>query len=146
MGADNFFLFGLTTEQVGQLRAKGYRPCDYYERDDELREALDLIASGAFAGGDTDVFRPLIDHLLYHDTYFLLADYRAYVDEQAEVDRAFHDTSRWTRMSILNTARAGKFSSDRSIAEYCSTIWRTPPVPVQLNTPSLPSPAIAGKG
>ena len=133
VGADNFFLFGLTTEQVNQLRTQGYRPRDYYERDDELREALDLIASGAFAGGDTDVFRPLIYHLLYHDTYFLLADYRAYVDKQAEVDRAFHDTSRWTRMSILNTARAGKFSSDRSIAEYCSTIWRTPPVPVQLD-------------
>ena len=131
VGADNFFLFGLTTEEVNQLQSRGYRPRDYYERDAELRAAVDLIASGAFAGGDTGLFRPLIDHLLNDDTFLLLADYRAYLDAQAEVDRAFLDRSRWTQMSILNVARAGKFSSDRSIREYCDTIWRVEPVPIE---------------
>jgi starch phosphorylase len=133
VGADNFFLFGLTTEQVNSLHAQGYSPRDCYERDAELREALDLIASGAFSGGDTEMFRPLFNHLLYHDTYLLLADYRSYVDKQAEVDLAFRDTTRWTHMSILNTARSGKFSSDRSIGEYCSAIWHTAPIPIQLS-------------
>jgi starch phosphorylase len=133
VGAENFFLFGLTAEQVNELKAAGYRPRDYYERDAELRAALDLIASGAFSGGDPNLFRPLVDHLLNHDTFLLLADYRAYVDAQAEVDRAFRDTARWTRMSILNVARAGKFSSDRSIREYCDTIWGVKPVPIRLS-------------
>ncbi len=133
VGADNFFLFGLTIEEVNQLRSRGYRPRDCYERDAELRAAIDLIASGAFGGGDTGLFRPLIDHLLNDDTFLLLADYRAYVDTQAEVDRAFLDRSRWTQMSIVNVARAGKFSSDRSIREYCDTIWRVKPVPIGLS-------------
>jgi starch phosphorylase len=133
VGAENFFLFGLTAEQVNELKAAGYRPRDYYERDAELRAALDLIASGAFSGGDPNLFRPLVDHLLDHDTYLLLADYRAYVDAQGEVDRAFRDPARWTRMSILNVARAGKFSSDRSIREYCDAIWGVKPVPIRLS-------------
>jgi starch phosphorylase len=123
VGAENFFLFGLSADQVSRLRAGGYRPRDYYDKDPELRATLDLIGSGAFSGGDDALFRPLVDHLLYDDTYLLLADYRAYVDAQSEVDRAFRDTQRWTRMSILNAARAGKFSSDRSIREYCEKIW-----------------------
>jgi len=132
VGADNFFLFGLTTEEVSALRAGGYRPGEFIERDAELRAALDLIGSGAFAGGDTGLFRPLLDHLLNHDDYFLLADYRAYVDAQNEVEQAFRDPERWTRMSILNVARAGKFSSDRAIREYCAAIWDAKPVPVTL--------------
>jgi glycogen phosphorylase len=132
VGGENFFLFGLSAAEVGALRAGGYRPRDYYERDEELRAALDLIASGAFAGGDPGLFRPLLDHLLDHDDYLLLADYRAYVDAQAQVDRAFRDPERWTRMSILNVARAGKFSSDRAIREYGKRIWRVDPVPIQL--------------
>jgi glycogen phosphorylase len=132
VGAENFFLFGLTSEQVQEIKARGYRPRDYYDRDPELRAALDLIASGAFSGGDASLFQPLLDHLLNHDTYLLLADYRAYIDAQAEVDRAFRDTARWTRMSILNVARAGKFSSDRSIREYCDLIWGVKPVLIRL--------------
>jgi glycogen phosphorylase len=132
VGADNFFLFGHTAEQVEQLKTNGYRPREYYERDAELRGVLDLISSGAFSGGEGNLFGALVDHLLYHDTYLLLADYRAYVDAQAEVDGAFRDTARWTRMSILNTARSGKFSSDRSIREYCDTIWNIKPVPIEL--------------
>ncbi|MFL6620089.1 MAG: glycogen/starch/alpha-glucan phosphorylase, partial [Povalibacter sp.] len=132
VGADNFFLFGNTAEQVEQLKANGYRPRDYYERDPELRGALDLIANGAFSGGEGNLFRELIDHLLNHDTYLLLADYRAYVDAQADVEAAFRDSSRWTRMSILNTARSGKFSSDRSMGEYCDSIWNVKPVHIEL--------------
>jgi len=132
VGADNFFLFGLTAPEVLALKAGGYRPRDYYEHDEELRAALDLIGSGAFSGGDRGLFRPLLDHLLEHDDYLLLADYRAYVDAQAEVDRAFGDPERWTRMSILNVARAGKFSSDRAIREYGERIWGVKPVPIQL--------------
>ena len=115
------------------LKARGYRPRDHYERDAELRAALDLIGSGAFSGGDPDLFRPLRDHLLEHDRYLLLADYRAYVDAQSEVERAFRDTARWTRMSILNTARGGKFSSDRAIREYCDKIWKVQPVRIALD-------------
>jgi starch phosphorylase len=133
VGAENFFVFGLTAEQVGQVMAGGYRPRDYYERDTELRSALDLIASGVFSGGDTGAFRPLLDHLLNHDTYLVLADYRAYVDAQGEADRVFRDSARWARMSILNVARAGKFSSDRSIREYCDTIWHTKPMPILMS-------------
>ena len=132
VGAENFFLFGLAADEVTALQAGGYRPRDYYERDPELRAALDLIGSGVFANGDANLFRGLLDHLLDHDTYLLLADYRAYIDAQTQVDRAFRDPARWTRMSILNVARAGKFSSDRAIREYCETIWGARPVPVKL--------------
>jgi glycogen phosphorylase len=133
VGADNFFLFGLATEEVNALRTLGYRPRDFYEQDAELRAAVDLIVDGTFSGGSAGLFRPLVDHLLDHDTYFLLADYRAYVNTQGEVDRAFRDPSRWARMSILNVARSGKFSSDRSIREYCERIWNTKPVPIRLD-------------
>jgi starch phosphorylase len=132
VGKENFFLFGLTAAEAAACRAGGYRPRDYYERDEELRAAIDLIASGAFAGGDPGLFRPLLDQLLEHDDYLLLADYRAYVDAQAEVDRAFRDPERWTRMSILNVARAGKFSSDRAIREYGERIWKVKPLPIRL--------------
>jgi starch phosphorylase len=134
VGAENFFLFGLTAEQAAALRTGGYRPREYVEHDAELRAVLDLIGSGTFGGGDTGLFRPLLDHLFDHDSYLLLADYRAYVDAQAEVERAFRDPARWTRMSILNVARAGKFSSDRAIREYCDTIWGAKPVPVTLGS------------
>jgi len=132
VGADNFFLFGRTADEVMAMRAAGYRPRDHYESDPELRRTIDAIASGAFSAGDRGLFRPLVDHLLEHDEYLLLADYRSYVDCQAAVDRAFQDQERWTRMSILNVARAGKFSSDRAIREYCDDIWHVKPVPVEL--------------
>lgn len=136
VGAENFFLFGRTAEQVQELKTGGYRPRDYYENDDELRGALEMIAAGTFSNGEPHMFEPLLDHLLQHDTYLLLADYRPYVDAQAEIDRAFRDTARWTRMSILNVARAGKFSADRSIQEYCDQIWDTRAVPVQVSEAS----------
>ena len=134
VGAENFFLFGLSAPEVYALKTKSYRPMDYYEADQALREVIDLIRSGFFSRGDTELFRPLIDGLLHHDPYLLLADFQSYVDCQARVSEAFGDTERWTRMSILNTARSGKFSSDRTIREYCSDIWGVKPVPIQLLT------------
>jgi starch phosphorylase len=131
VGAENFFLFGLTTEQVDQTWAAGYCPRDVYHGNPELKAAIDLIGSGLFSHGDRGVFQPLVDNLLYHDPYLLLADYASYVDCQEAVGRAWQDPAHWTRMSILNAARMGKFSSDRTIAEYCRDIWRTTPTPVE---------------
>ncbi len=132
VGPENFFLFGLTADEVAERRARGYDPRAEYERDPELRAALDAIASGAFSGGDAALFRPVVDALLGRDEYMVLADYRAYVEAQARVGEAFRDTERWTRMSILNTARVGYFSSDRSIRDYAERIWQVRPVPVTL--------------
>jgi starch phosphorylase len=130
VGADNFFLFGLTAPEVEQLKRSGYRPADYIEPNAELREVLDLIAGGRFSGGDTGVFAPLVDNLRHADPFLVLADYAAYVACQEQVSAAWQDVDRWTRMSILNTARGGKFSSDRAIREYCDEIWHVPPAPV----------------
>lgn len=132
VGEDNFFLFGLTAQQVMEVKSKGYNPRHYYETDPELKLALDEIAGGFFSHGNRDVFQPLIDNLLNYDPYMLLADYRSYVECQEQVDRAWHDPTKWNRMSILNTARAGMFSSDRSIQEYCDKIWETKGQPVEL--------------
>jgi glycogen phosphorylase len=129
-GAENFFLFGLTADQAVELRARGHRPRDYYERDAELKEVLDSIASGEFSQGDKSLFRPLIDSFLSYDPFLVLADFRSYIDCQETVNQAFQDQDRWTRMSILNTAHSGKFSSDRSIREYAAEIWATKPVPL----------------
>ncbi len=132
VGADNFFLFGLTAEEVERVKREGYHPWDIYRADPELKEVIDLIASGLFSHGDSQLFRPLVDSLLERDDFLLLADYRSYLDCQEEVSRAYRDPALWTRMSILNTARLGKFSSDRTIAEYNRDVWRVPPVPIEL--------------
>ncbi|WP_087657682.1 glycogen/starch/alpha-glucan phosphorylase [Caballeronia terrestris] len=132
VGAENFFLFGLSAAQVEQVKREGYRPAERAQADDGLREVLDLIASGHFSRGDPDVFRPLVDNLLHADPFLVLADYADYVACQDRVSAAWHDTRRWTRMSILNTARSGKFSSDRAIREYCERIWKTPAVRITL--------------
>jgi starch phosphorylase len=136
VGADNFFLFGLSAAEVYALKAQGYQPMTYYNANPRLRDAIDLIRSGAFSRGDTELFRPLIDGLLNQDPYLLLADFQSYVETQAKVSEAYADTERWTRMSILNTARSGKFSSDRTIREYCADIWQIKPVPIHLLTPA----------
>jgi len=132
VGAENFFQFGLSAAQAQEIKARGYRPRDHYEADPELREAIDLVACGHFSSGDRELFRPLIDHLLDYDEYLLLADFRSYVNCQDEVARAYADTKRWIRMSILNVARMGKFSSDRAVAEYCRDIWRVEPLQIRL--------------
>jgi starch phosphorylase len=134
-GAENFFLFGLTVDEVEALHKSGYRPQDWLARNERLRAVLDLIASGHFSRGDAGLFRPMLDGLIHHDPYLLFADFDSYLDCHAQVDVAYRDRERWTRMSILNTARSGGFSSDRSIADYARAIWQVPAVPVSLLTP-----------
>jgi starch phosphorylase len=134
VGADNFFLFGLTVPEVAALKSKGYRPMDYYHAHGELREVIELIRSGLFSRGDTQMFRPLVDSLLAHDPYFVLADYEAYANCQDDVSTAYRDPAHWLRMSIMNVARSGRFSSDRTIQEYCQHIWRVQPVTIHLLT------------
>jgi starch phosphorylase len=130
VGDDNFFLFGMTAEEVQARKAAGYRPHDPLAASRELKSALARIAAGHFTGGDTGLVRPLVDNLLVDDPYMVLADFDAYVAAQDRAEQAYRDTERWTRMSILNTARCGYFSSDRAIREYCEEIWRVSPIEV----------------
>ena len=132
VGAKNFFLFGLTAEEVVALKASGYNPRNYYDDHEELREVINLINSGFFSHGDWNLFTPLTDSLLNHDPYMLFADYQSYIDCQEQVSQTYLDRDKWVRMSILNVARMGKFSSDRSIREYCEEIWHAQPVTVEL--------------
>jgi starch phosphorylase len=132
VGGENFFMFGLTAREVGALQAQGYSPAAYYTANPELRAVIDLIRDGFFSRGDASLFRPLIDGLLHWDPYMVLADYQPYVDCQARVSEAYRDAQNWTAMSILNTARSGNFSSDRTIRDYASGIWRVPSVPIKL--------------
>ena len=130
VGADNFFLFGLTTEQVAACKAVGHNPWSYYDTNPELKRVLDVIASGLFSPGQPDLFLPILDSLLVDDPYMVMADYAAYVQSQEHVSRTYEDRDRWVRMAILNTARIGKFSADRTIAEYARDIWKVKAVPV----------------
>jgi glycogen phosphorylase len=132
VGPENFFLFGLTEQEVEAVKAQGYRPADYIDGNDELRAVLDLIAGGTFSHGDTEVFRPLVDNLRYDDPFLVCADYVSYVDCQQQVSAAWQDRDSWTKKSILNTARSGKFSSDRAIAEHCDDIWKVWPLTVTV--------------
>jgi starch phosphorylase len=132
VGEDNFFLFGLTAGEVAATKASGYRPRDYYDEDQVLREVIDLLASGFFAGGDRALFQPLVDTLLQHDEYLALADFGSYLEAQDRASQAFNDRQQWTNMSILNVARMGRFSSDRAVEEYRRDIWRIE----QFNVPA----------
>ncbi|NJN04340.1 MAG: glycogen/starch/alpha-glucan phosphorylase [Leptolyngbyaceae cyanobacterium RM1_1_2] len=132
VGPENFFLFGLTAAEVKALKAEGYNPWDYYQNSAELKAVIDSLKAGDFSHGNSDLFMPLIDSLLSWDNYLLLADYQSYADCQEQVSQTYRDRDRWTRMSILNAARMGKFSSDRSITQYAEEIWKTPPVKIEL--------------
>jgi starch phosphorylase len=132
VGAENCFMFGLSAAEVESLRARGYRPASYYETNPDLRAAVDFVRDGFFSRGDGGLFRPLVDGLLNWDTYMLLADFQSYSECQALVSTAYQDHAQWSRMSILNVARSGKFSSDRTICEYAQDIWRVPRVPIRL--------------
>jgi starch phosphorylase len=127
VGAENFFLFGHDVAEVAALKARGYRPRDAYEADADLRGALDFIASGALAGGDRGLFGPLVSNLLEADPFLVLADHASYLAAQDRVAALWQDPAAWTRRSILNTARMGWFSSDRSIRDYCARIWSIAP-------------------
>ncbi len=126
VGTENFFLFGLTAPEIMDMKAKGYRPRDYYEKDALLREVLDGLGDGKFSRGDRDLFRPLLDELLNLDTYMVLADFQPYLKAQSEAGTVFQDIDRWSKISVLNTARSGTFSSDRAIRQYCEDIWKVP--------------------
>jgi starch phosphorylase len=132
VGAENFFLFGLTESEVESVKAGGYRPADYIDSNDELRAVLDLIAGETFSHGDTEVFKPLVDNLRYDDPFLVCADFASYLAAHERVAEAWLDKDEWTKMSILNTARSGKFSSDRAIAEYCDDIWNVWPLTVTM--------------
>lgn len=132
VGAENFFLFGMTAEQVRTRVEEGYHPREIYESNPMLREVIDGISSGQFSDGDQTLFRPLVDDLLQRDRYLLFADYASYIECQDQVGLAYRDQNQWSKMSILNAARMGRFSSDRSIREYCRDIWGMEIDPVKI--------------
>ena len=132
VGAENFFLFGLTAPEVERRKREGYNPRAIYDSNANLRQVLDALSSGEFSHGDKSLFEPLVSSLLHGDDYMLLADYQSYIDCQDRVSQAYKNQDDWTRMSILNVARIGKFSSDRSIRDYCADILKTWPVKIQL--------------
>jgi starch phosphorylase len=128
VGPKNMFVFGASAEELEELRMRGYNPWNYYNTDMELKRALDMILNNSFSSEEPGLYKPIFDSLLYGDRFFVLADYRAYIQCQEEVSAVYKDVEDWTRRSILNTARMGKFSSDRAIAEYASEIWRVEPI------------------
>jgi glycogen phosphorylase len=128
VGEENFFLFGHRAEELASMRPT-YNPRKYYEENKELKKAIDQISGGHFSPGDRELFRPIVSALLERDWFFVLADYSAYLDCQEQVGRAYKDQASWTRMAILNIARAGRFSSDRAVREYAEKIWDASPVP-----------------
>jgi len=128
VGAENFFLFGLKTEEVANMQNHGYRPLDFINTDSELASALGMISSGYFSPNEPQLFRPLVDSIINRDEYMLCADYRSYIDCQDAVSLVYQNQAKWTKMAILNSARMGKFSSDRAILEYCQDIWQIKPV------------------
>ncbi|MGD1804571.1 glycogen/starch/alpha-glucan phosphorylase [Dapis sp. BLCC M126] len=132
VGAENFFLFGLTVEEVKALKYRGYNPEQYYTSNKELRQVIDRIASGYFSPGKPNLFQPLVASLLGKDEYMLLADYQSYIDCQERVNEAYRDPEYWTRMSIINSINMGKFSADRTIWEYCQEIWNVEPVKIDM--------------
>jgi starch phosphorylase len=139
VGEENFFLFGLTADQVMEHRSRGYSPRAIYEENTRVREVLDLISSGFFSSEDPGLFKPLTDHLLNDDTYMLLADFEDYATCQQRVSSAFGDAKKWHTMAVRNIAKSGRFSSDRTIDEYAKDIWGVTPVPVQLRDGKLES-------
>jgi starch phosphorylase len=132
VGAENFFLFGKTAEEISALHREGYRPWELIGSMPELADVLRLIEQGHFSNGDSELFRPLLQNLTGRDPFFVLADFDDYLRAQAEVDQAWGDRQRWNRMSLLNSARTGFFSSDRSIREYAQRIWKAEPYPVTI--------------
>ncbi len=133
VGDDNIFIFGLDAEEVTKLKQSSYNPLQYYNANRELKQVIDQIRDGYFERGNPDLFKPIVNSLLYHgDTYMLLADYESYIACQERVSEAYRDRDRWIAMSILNTARMGKFSTDRTISEYAKDIWGVKPVHINL--------------
>jgi starch phosphorylase len=123
----------MSSDEVVERQRQGYRPRDFYERDPELRDAIDAVASGTFSPNDQGLFAPVVGSLLDSDPFMVLADYAAYAASQREVENLWRAPERWTRASILNVARSGRFSSDRAVREYCDRIWKVTAVNVSPN-------------
>ena len=132
VGRENFFLFGRTADELETMEREQQGPAEFIRDNPELQEVVQLIRSGLFSRGDSGLFQPLLDSLLHYDPYYTYADFASYLACQQQVSDAFSDEDKWARMSILNTARMGWFSSDRSIQEYCDDIWKLSPVPIRL--------------
>ncbi|MBL4608822.1 MAG: glycogen/starch/alpha-glucan family phosphorylase, partial [Pseudomonadales bacterium] len=132
VGPENFFLFGHSAEQIQLIQRQGYEARRYYEQDEELRASIDLIDSGIFSHGDHDLFKPITQSLLNADPFILMADYRSYIDCQSHISECYTHRDSWNKMSILNVARMGVFSSDRAVREYCENIWHVQPVTVKM--------------
>ncbi len=133
VGSENFFLFGLKAEEVAEWKKNGYHPYELYERNEELKRVIDMITMGYFSPWDhADLFHPLVNHLKYHDDYMVLADYQSYIECQSQISHAYLDQENWTKMSILNTTRSSKFSSDRTIMDYVEEIWKIEPNEVKI--------------
>ncbi|WCE38238.1 glycogen/starch/alpha-glucan phosphorylase [Bifidobacterium longum] len=128
VGADNFFLFGMTVDEVEAQYANGYNPAKYYEADPRLKQAIDLVADGTFSNGDRNAYSPLVADWLTKDWFMTLADFSAYMDIQSEIEALYADELEWNRKAVLNVANSGYFSSDRSMEDYLERIWHTAPL------------------
>jgi starch phosphorylase len=145
VGPDNIFIFGHTTPEVAALRAQGYAPRDWMDKDGELAHVLTAIRDGTFSPQEPGRYQAIFDSLVnWGDQYLLLADYRHYVDTQDRVDALYRNVDEWTRKAVLNVAGMGFFSSDRTIAEYAHSIWRSPPVQLPANPAALARGATGG--
>lgn len=131
VGAENIFIFGLTSEEVRLYRGSGYNPSRYYENNGELKQCIGMLRDGYFNPEDRDLFKPIVDNLLHNDYFMVMADYEAYLKTQEQVSKIYRDQEQWTKMAIINTANMGKFSSDRTIQEYVRDIWRVKPIPIK---------------
>jgi glycogen phosphorylase len=132
VGHENIFIFGLRAEEIRDLRHSGYNPKYYYNSNPELKLAIDMIANGFFSHSQPQLFKPITDSLLNYDYYMLLADFASYVKCQEEVSEIYKDQEKWTKMSILNVANMGKFSSDRTVKEYADEVWNVKPVHIEI--------------
>lgn len=139
VGDENIFIFGLTTQQVAETKARGYNPRDYYDNNPELKQVLDMIGSGYFSVDEPDRYQSIVNNLLNNDQYLLLADYASYIETQDRVAKLYHNQEEWTRMAILNVANMAKFSSDRAIGDYAKNIWHVSPNKAELKTKTKPA-------
>jgi len=139
MGDENIFIFGMQVHEVEELGRRGYNSMDYYNKNPELKQAIDQIASGYFSPEDPNMFRDIANMLLHHDRFMLCADYEAYIKCQEKVSETFTNQDKWLKMSLMNIAASGKFSSDRTISQYAREIWGVEPsrkiLPAPYETP-----------
>jgi starch phosphorylase len=131
VGDDNIFIFGLLADEVTKLKQGGYNPREYYNKNPELKRVIDMISNNYFSRTEPGIFNPIIDILLNVDYYCLLADYDSYIQTQEKVNQLYMNKKEWDKKSIINTARMGRFSSDRSITEYSQKIWGIKPIKIE---------------